>query len=328
MLRGLDPWFACSRFQQPPLRFCARLSRPHSIVLVAVILITAVHMPFFIADHFGEQDAARIANDSIRAFYKRRFEDLEAMIHSTPLYLDVLRKCLETGFLSIAQIPLGMSLTSLIANAITTASLLVFLLRATGSLSLSLGASTLLQLTPIYWLSSLYGFPTIVALALFVASLVPFQSALTIGSRRFRWPFLLSAATLYMLAVMTKVDVLLASAIFGWPGWQTQPSCRARMIAIGCLTLFAGFAFSVFNQYGNHLAAYETATIRWMGWFSRFFSGLDSVVTLYDAKVIAHAVGILSVPTAILGVLLVGRQPRWKASVLWLALAGLPLVLF
>lgn len=298
------------------------------LVLVAIIVSTAVHIPFLISAYFGEQDAARIANDGIRAVYNGHFVDLEAMVHSTPLYLDAVRACLKAGLVSASDIPFLMTFVSLTANAVTTGALSAFLLYATGSISVVLGALALTQLTPIFWLNSLYGFPTIVALAFFVVSLLLFHCALDHSSATYRYHLLASAALMYLLAVLTKVDVLLASAIFCWPVWQRKSAYKTKLITIACLAIFSGVVFLVFNYYGSYLAPHEAATVRWTGWYARFFSGLEHLLSMFDVKVIARAVGILSVPTALVSVMLIGWQRRWRLPLVWLTLAGSPLVLF
>lgn len=61
------------------------------IVLVSLLVVhLAVHTPLLITDYFGEPDAARLVNDSIKASYNGGFNELEYNVHSSPLYSSIL----------------------------------------------------------------------------------------------------------------------------------------------------------------------------------------------------------------------------------------------
>jgi hypothetical protein len=310
-----------------PLKYLHGLN-PAFVLVVLVVANLAAHAPLLITDYFGEQDAARIANDSIRAAHNGYFYDLEAMVYSTPLYLDALRYGLQTGLISPCSVPFWMTFVSLIASAAITAALFIFVFRLTGSVLAAFGAALILQFNPTFWFNSLYGFATIVAFALFMGSLALFQSALNKSSPRFQYLLFLGAALMYIVAVMTKVDVLLASAIFCLPVWQSGRSLKSRLIWIGTLVLFSGLVFLLFNHYAAILAPHREATGQWDKWQSQFFVGFERLVSKNNLKIIVRSVGFLSVPTAFVGVVLAGWQPKWRPAIFWLVMAGLPLVLF
>ena len=99
-------------------------------------------------------------------------------VYSTPLYLHIPQISLQSGLIVASDIPFWMALASLIASATVTVALYIFLYRLTKSLPVALGAALALQLNPTFWFNSVYGFATIVALALLLVSLVLFQEVL------------------------------------------------------------------------------------------------------------------------------------------------------
>jgi hypothetical protein len=300
------------------------------VILVALLAIDlGMHAPLLITGYFGEQDAARIANGSITAAYRGGFAKSEYAVYSCPLYGDVLRFFLETGVISISDIPFWMAFVSLISSAIVTVMMFVFVFRLTISVSAALGASLILQLIPVFWFNSLYGFSSIVALAFFMVSVVLFQSALSDRLSRYTYPLLFGASILFVLAVMTKIDVLLASAIYCLPVWRSDRSLNTKLIWIGCLALFSGFVFLLHDQYAEALITTSEATaFNWDAFNSAFPAQFTTFLSRKNLAIMARAVGILNIPTALIGLALIGWRREWNSAVFWLALSGLPLALF
>jgi len=299
---------------------------PFFVLIFLLTLNLSIHIPFLITDYFGEQDAARIANFSIRAAYSGSFRG--SSIRSTPLYLDVLRYALKTELIGLTDIPFWMAVASLIASAIITGALFVFVKRLTASCLTALGASLILQVSPIFWLSSLYGFATIVALAFLMISLVLFQSALINRYQRYKYLLFLGACLFYLLAVTTKVDAVVASAIFCLPVWRSVYSFKVKLIWMGGLVLIASFAFSLFNIYGDILSSQTNPVSNWQPFFTRFFIAFENLLKRGHLIIIIKAVGILSIPTAFVSLLLMGWRREWLSTIFWLTMAALPLVLF
>ena len=301
---------------------------PLNVLVILVVLLVvnvAIHTPLLITDYFGEQDAARMANDSIKAAYNGDFRQLQYTVYASPLYSDALRFFLKTRVISISDIPYWMSFVSLISSAVVTVAMFIFVLCLTTSVLTALAASLILQLIPVFWFNSLYGFCSIVALGFFMVSVIFFQIALSRRLSKYKYLLLFGASIFFVLAVMTKVDVLLASAIYCLPVWRSNRSLNTKVIWIACLALFSGVVFLLHDQYAKTLI--ETA-FSWKNFDSAFPAHFDTFFSRGNLKIIAKAVGILSIPTALTGLALMGWRREWKSVVFWLALSGLPLVLF
>ena len=298
------------------------------LILVALFILNLVmHAPFLITDYFGEQDAARIANDSIKAAYNGDFRQLEYTVYSSSLYSDTLRFFLETGVISISDIPFWMAFVSLISSAVVTVAMFIFVFHLTASVLAALGASLILQVIPVFWFSSVYGFCSVVALGFLMVSAVLFQSALSDRLSRYKYLLLFGASILFILAVMTRIDVLIVSAIYCLPVWRSDRSLNSKLIWIGCLALFSGFVFLLHDQYAQTLIEVGKA-FGWKGFDSAFPSHFDTFFSREHLRTTAKAVGILNIPTALIGIVLMGWRQEWRSTIFWLALSGLPLVLF
>ncbi len=301
------------------------------IFLVFILIVYfAVHTPYLITEYFGITDAARIVNDSVKASYNSRYYDMEYGLKSSPLYSEVLRFCFKTGMISISNVSFWMAQISLLSGAAITIAIFIFVFRLTTSFLSAFGATLILQLFPIFWFSSLCGFTTIVALAFFMISLVLFQNALIDRLSICKYLKLLGALLMYIMAVMTKLDVLLASAIFCLPVWISDFSIKKKAIWIGCLVLFSGFVFLLFNQYYGCLPIVReiSTTASWREHFSNWPFQFDIFYSKMNLITIARAVGVLSVPAVIIGLVLIGWRREWRFTIIWLVLSGLPLVLF
>ena len=95
-----------------------KMSMTNFLIISAAILLLhfALHGPFLISDYFGEQDAARIAIDSIKASQSGSFHDAEYTIYSSPLYNNVISFMIKAGLISHSNIPICMAIASFIAN--------------------------------------------------------------------------------------------------------------------------------------------------------------------------------------------------------------------
>ena len=81
---------------------------PTLVAIIFLIIVNlGVHTPLLITDYFGEADAARIANDAIKASYSDGFNELEYTVHSSPLYSETLRLLLKYRVIDVSNITLS-----------------------------------------------------------------------------------------------------------------------------------------------------------------------------------------------------------------------------
>jgi hypothetical protein len=302
----------------------------HLIIAVIICLFhLTIHGPFLIVNYFGEQDAARIGIDSIVASLNGNFETAEYGVRSSPLYNDVIRYAIQSGVISYSDIPVSMAIVSLIASTVIAVSMFSIVFHLTLSYTTALLATIFFQTSPIFWLNSIYGFPTIVALAFFLVAFILFQRSVGEDLLQIQYFRTLISLILFTLAVMIKVDILLASGILCLPVWRSERSLKTKIIWTLCLAVFTGFVFLLFNQYGEILInSSHTSTFFIKDFNKTFPSEFGNLVTRKHLALSARAFGLLSIPAAILAVAVVGWRREWRITSLWLIFAALPLLLF
>jgi hypothetical protein len=292
--------------------------------IVSLLIINiGMHAPFLLTDYSGEPDGASIINDAAIAAYSGGFHDLHYTVYSSPLYSDVLRLCFKNKVISISNAPFWMAFSTLISSAIVTIALFISVFQLTRSILASIGACIILQLMPVFWSSSLYGFPSIVSLAFFMVSFVLFQYAVKDHPSEINQIFLVAAAVLFVISVLFKIDCLLASPIYCLPVWKSDRSLKTKTIWTVSLAVFSGITFLIFDQYARSL--YHFFYTKWNSYWP-----LDIVIffSKKHIKLMARTVGIASIPATFAALMLLARRKEWRSTILWLVLASLPLLLF
>ncbi len=307
-----------------------RAVTPHRLILMAgvVFLATvALHLPFAIFDSFGEQDAARIAIAAQYGHLNGHLLLANQWPFSTPAYIHLLYLALHVGIISGDGIIFTMAVFSLLFSSLFSTAFFVFMAKATRSAASAAVMTVLVQAAPFFWLSSLYGFPTIVALGLFMTGALVFQASIPANSR-VRVAGIVAAALLYISSVLCKVDMVIASALFCLPVWQTPKSLKVK--AGWTLGLFASslFAFWLLNRYGVMLSKYDRATANWEAWSAGFYRGLSSIISRKNIEVIGRAAGVASFPLALAGAILAGLRKPDRTIVVWTLLTFVPVTLF
>ena len=308
--------------------FAAVTSHPAACLAGLVVATLALHTFFAVTKHFGEQDAARIANDALKALYSGSLHDPESSVYSTPLYLDALVHALRWGLVSAGLIPTCMTALSILASAGITIAVFLFARSLSRSVPIALVIVVLVQFNPAFFIFSIYGFPTLPAIALFLFSLVGFQRALEVRTRRRKVALLCLAFLLYLCAVMVKVDVILASAIFCLPVWVSSRPRRTAMIWTAALVLAALLSFGLFNLYAGHLLPATVPGTPWSAHFGKFFAGTGALGEMSTWRPVVRAAGLLTLPLAMVATGLSARRREARALLLWVTLAVLPLILY
>ena len=308
--------------------FNAVTGHPAACLAGLVLASLAVHALFAVTRSFGEQDAARIANDALKALYGGSLHDPESSVYSTPLYLDALRHALGWGLVSAGLIPIWMTVSSLLASAGITIAMFLFVRSLTHSVPIALTIAVLVQFNPAFFMFSIYGFPTVPAIALFLFSLVSFQHALEVRTRENKVTLLCLAFLLYLCAVMVKVDVVLASAVFCLPVWVSSRPRKTKMIWTAGILLAALLSFGLFNLYVAHLLPSTGPGAAWSAHFRKFFAGAGALGEMSTWRPLVRAAGLLTMPLAVVATGLIARRREGRALLLWLALAVLPSILY
>jgi hypothetical protein len=302
---------------------------PFRIAVVFFIVGVAVHAPFMLKDCFGEQDAARLAGRAVFGDLTGRLEMSGHWPFSYPLYIHLLYGLLQAQFLEASSLPLFMSLLSLFSSGLFSGVFALFAFRATSSLRVTVISGIGLQLCPVFFMNSIYGFPTIVALSLFMASVVIFQFAVSLIQRPRTAAFLYSsAAVLFIIAVLLKVDVLPASSLFLFPIWRSEMRKQNKIQLAAVVFIVSACSFWLLNQYGSYLSIAAAPSEHWSNWSNRFFVGIGALFSERNAAVLLRAAGILMLPAAAAAGVICIVSRRQRSLAFFLTAASLPIVLF
>jgi hypothetical protein len=304
------------------------LRSTHAIACIVFICCVAIHVPFVLFDSFGEQDAARIASSAVYGFEVGNLRLGKQWPFSCPLYIHGLYLALRVGLTSPSNLILAMALCSLIASAVFSAVIFIFFLKATQSTIAASAIVFVVQLCPFFWVSSLYGFPTIVSLALFMISATVFQGYFSGEfSSVLRILGFVAAWLIFGAAVFCKVDSVMASALFCLPVWQSQKKIGMKLLWTAALAFAAFITFWLFNQYGLSLSQYKDVGSHWKEWGETFYLGFGGLFSKENAVVIGRAAGIASMPAAALGAALSMTQKSLRLIALWVLLTFVPIML-
>ena len=312
--------------------FTCRLGavQPLHIALLLFLFGLAIHLPFAIFDAFGEQDAARLA---LKAFHGMMNGELEVggqWPYSYPLYIHLLYLLMKHGVVATSSVPAVMAFLSLIAGALYTTMLFLYVHRLTDNKRAALVAALFLQTVPIFWMSSLYGFPTILALSLLMTAAWGISWAL-LGrslSTVARGVTIIIAFGVFLLSVFIKVDAVTAAAVFCMPLWKGPASHRKRLVGCMAVLAAAAVAFFLINRYGAALSPEKTATDSWQRWSKSFFGGAAHLFAGKHLAIIHHAAGAMTPLLAAVGAIIAVAKTSYRQVALLTLAAALPSALF
>jgi hypothetical protein len=295
-----------------------------------IILNLAIHFPFLLTNSFGEQDAARLANNSLLASTQSSglFYTNKEPVYSAPLYSEVLRIGAKLGLINPSNIIRLMTIASFLASAVVTGTLFIFTSKITGSAWIALGACIVLQLNPTFWNNSIYGFPSIVAIALMLISLVIFETALKQGKVHYQVALILVAFLVFLLAITTKIDTLLTGAILFLPIWISNLARKQKIIYSGIVFCVILICLLLYTQFTKALLINQEATAFFDQWNSKFPIDIGYFFSKENIRIIATAAGILCIPIAIIATIVLIWDRKYLPIIFWLTLSAIPIVFF
>jgi hypothetical protein len=295
---------------------------------IAVFVVNLlIHIPFAVFDAFGEQDAARIAGEAQYGNLTDRVYIRNERQFSAPLYMHLLNLSLRHGVIPPEQLIKTMTWASVLSSALFSLAFFLFMRTATRSLPAAGVMTVLVQVCPFFWLSSLYGFPTMVALGIFMLSAYLFQ--LSVFSKKATGiAATVFAILLFFCAVLSKVDMVMAAPLFCIPVWQADKQLKTKVIWTVGLLMMTIAAFALLNHYSAMLSDYRKVSHNWQEWTVHFYDGLSALVSKKNIEIIARAAGIASIPMGLVGA---GVALAWRSHrgiVIWTLMTLVPVTLF
>ncbi|MDJ0764328.1 MAG: hypothetical protein QNJ97_15215 [Myxococcota bacterium] len=305
------------------------IKAPRVIAPVIFLVSVVIHLPFTLLDCFGEQDAARIAIDALHSFYKGRFVEGSPRGFSCPLYMHGLYIALRSEWLSPQTLALAMALMSLVGSALCSAALFGFFVKVTRSISVGLAVAVIIQFSPVFWYSSLYGFPTIVALALFIVSALVFVYAVAnTDPLNKRACFFAATWVIFTIATLIKIDVIMASALFLVPVFQASINTTKKLLLSAGVLLSVMLSFWFFNRYAANLMGSSDQATDWQNWITSFYAGLGYLFSMKNVTIIGRSIGIFTLPVATIALMLLLREKSKRPIALFTLLAFVPIMVF
>lgn len=299
---------------------------------LAVILglLAAVHVPFAIWTAYGSDDAAW---DGIVIMLWAQHDRLpietglfvQERFRSSPLPAYLLKLSLDAGLLAFTSLPLAMNAAAVLAGLLVPGLLFVVWRRLASDVEAAI-AVLLVLVSPEFFTLKFDGLPTLPAVALFLAAL--WVLVASIQNVRGRSLLVAAFAVLVVLAVLTKVDVVLLSPAVVVIAWMTT-SGAARWRAVAW-SLAAPLAALVVWHLFCRLVAPEApssgdALARWSEKWGIVPSGLLDPDNL-RAMLMAPGVGTALALLPAVAWCFAGRERRWHIAALLACI--LPTVLF
>jgi len=185
------------------------------IITIASLFVTSatLHLQFAITKYFGEQDSTRLALALIKSIHNNKLQGDGYIPFSTPLYIKFFYQALEHGWIEIANLPATMTYVSIISSSVVTICSFIIVILLTNSYLSAITSSIVLQFNPAFFVNSIYGFPSIVSLSIFMASLAIYYISWNREANK-RITLISISLFLYIVSVMTKVDAVMATAAF------------------------------------------------------------------------------------------------------------------
>ncbi|HEX3774192.1 MAG TPA: glycosyltransferase family 39 protein [Polyangiaceae bacterium] len=314
------------------------LSRRETALLALGALLALLAHARYSLTGFGEQDAARLAMDAVHWHAERviYMADVDYRLRTSPLYIHLLKLALDRG-LSIRALPGLMNGASVIFSSACLVGFYLLFRRFSGG-RIAAAATVVYALTPCFWLGSVYGMPTLLALTFWIFATLAFSRAVDEfdQSKARAWPYFGVTLLFSFLAFALKADLVLSAGAFAAVLLVNQ---RMRLVLMSAAVGIVLLAFGASVAYANSLAAAAQASARpedskelgsfLRNWDSRFPFRWEFLVDPKNNNAITHAVSGVLVVLVVLAVvhgLLAGGQRTRLA--LGMAAWGLPAILF
>ena len=297
------------------------------LLIVLILACIFIHIPFLMTDYFGEPDAARIANNAFRSCFNGKLEKIVSAF-SAPLYTYVIYFLFKINVLNLSSTPYLMTLISLISSVIISAGLFIFLYRLTHSVWPAVCTTLFLQFNPVFWFNSIYGFPTMVSLALCMIAVICFLHALTTTGIHYKLSLISISFILFVCAVLTKIDSIFVSALFCLPIWLMDYSSKKKLLWTLLLFGITICIFVLFNYIATPLSFHTTALGKWGDWQREFSIDFGYFLSATNRAILLHSFGMFTLPLSIVGIVFLWRDKRLRTLLFWFIMTTVPLVVF
>ena len=256
----------CDEFRRaPPL---SRLSLSIFFFL-GVALHVGIHLPFLFETELAEPDAGRLVLDAWMLATEGPGVLTGYRVRSSPAYLVAIAFLLKSGIASLAQIPGIMTFASLLSGALVMSMFVLLIGRWFNSVNALLVFWILMEASPVFWQASIAGFPTIVSMAFFVGTMVFLDSLLFLASPARRFIYAITAAILFLLATLVKVDALALTP--GLIGMVIYRAPRKVWVKSGlAILVISAIVFVIGAFITQYYAAPQPSADFWQDWDSRW----------------------------------------------------------
>ena len=291
------------------------------------ILHCILHLPFCIFENFGEPDACRLVIDAVVLAVEGEHSLTDYRIRSSPAYIVAIALLLKNDMATVQSITTWLTWLSLLSGGIVVSmsSLLVWhWIKSYRSVILFVA---LIESCPVFWQSSITGFPTLPALALFTISLALFDYSFSPETRQSRTSFAL-ASILFTGAVLIKIDVLsLVPALLGLAYFhQNKKSIIWHSFAI---LVLAAIAFVAGAMIAGYCSAPQPATDFWQDWDSKWPMTFQTLFSIQAIGRLVSGAGLMMLPLGAIALgLMIRTDSKTRRLSLMLTLWMVPALIF
>lgn len=272
------------------------------LLLVIVFTVFIVYRNFLLmVDGMGEQDTVRFMNNAIIWHNSGNIEYGSSQASTSPGYLALIKYFIDSGISYGKVIHIINSMNAVFGAALIFLSFFFF--RLFFSFITAFACLVMLSFVPSIFISSIYGFPTLLAYTAFCVSILLFVQSSIILSR-LSLPLLFAAAIALSIGTILKADIiLLAGCYFGVLLAFDRLSYR-RLTAALCIIVAAAlapiiFKFLIFPNATPATTNFVPSAQKWSEHFplssSYFFSSSNIALMLKSVGPIFAALGIFGV---------------------------------
>lgn len=181
---------------------------------VLIIISILSHFPF-ILEGIGEPDSARIATIVVDRTINGASGPLENLYHTDtiPLYILYLTWCMKILKHNFSYLPMVMNYTNGVFASLVIIPSYLFVRRLFGNSEVAFFSVLAFIFSPIFFNSSIYGAPHLIAISFFITSICFYLMWLDNNDAK-RYLYLALSSTAFMLTILFKASIILGSLIF------------------------------------------------------------------------------------------------------------------
>jgi len=295
-----------------------------------IFFTSTIVYSLFLLEGFGEPDSARIGVSIINILENGISSPLSTYYFSDniPLYMAYLKFLLNILSFNYSNLPQLMNITNVLFSILNLQIIYLFTYKLFNNRIMSFSIVILFIFTPGNFISSIYGFPHIIANTFFLLSLYLFLHLLE--NNRLK-NYILPVYLLSMIfAISSKSDIIIAFGAFYGILYYTD-KLNLKNILWTTLSIIISLLIFYFIRHKlfPNIEGSTTSTINFVNWFAEFKPELKDINTLLQKQIkpIVFTFGVITTLITIVFLVFGIIKKHWKPIIL-LILWSAPIITF